>query len=97
MGIGLERGAGIFLHYAGGVAAICVGAAALMARWASTHHYQDMGESSLGGDWVMRLNALTNDVVICSNNFGCSRPVRDTRPAATGRISAAPPRFESNR
>lgn len=83
MRIGLEQWAGLFLRFAGGFAAICGGLAALMIGWASAHHYQDMGESSLGGDWVMRVNVLTNDVTVCSTRYGCSGPVRDTPPVST--------------
>lgn len=72
-----------FMRLAIGLGALAVGVAALIAAASSTVHYQDMGESSLGGDWVMRVNDLTGVVTVCSNQFGCSAPVESDRPAAT--------------
>lgn len=72
-----KNGATLFLHLGGGIAAVCVGFASLMVGWASLHHYQDSGST-------VRVNVLTNDVVVCSARYGCSTPVEYSPPDPEG-------------
>lgn len=57
----------VFLHLAGGFAAVCVGFASLMVGWASLNHW----ELTAGSNKALRVNVLTNEVVICDAVNGC--------------------------
>ncbi|MBX9574983.1 MAG: hypothetical protein K2X07_05025 [Caulobacteraceae bacterium] len=66
-----------------GLGAALAGIAALLAAHSSYLHYQTMGESSLGGDWVMQVNGLNGEVRVCSTRFGCSPPVTPSEPKSS--------------